>query len=90
MVIEGRTDVISEPSGTSKLRPMKEAHFATFPPTLVDPCIKLASHTSDIILDPFLGAGITGIVARGANRRFVGIELNPNYVSIARNRLAAG
>lgn len=65
----------------------KEAHFATFPPRLVEPCVKLGSQANDLILDPFIGAGTTGLVARALNRRFFGIELNPEYVSIAERRL---
>jgi DNA modification methylase len=63
------------------------AHFATFPPALVEPCIKLGSRSSELILDPFIGSGTTGLVALKLNRRFVGIELNPSYLQIAENRL---
>ncbi len=65
----------------------KEAHFATFPTALVEPCIGLGSNIGDLVLDPFLGSGTTGWVALGLGRRFVGIELNPEYVAIARRRL---
>lgn len=65
----------------------KEAHFATFPPALVEPCIALGSRPGDLILDPFIGSGTTGLVALGLGRRFVGIELNPDYVAIAERRL---
>jgi site-specific DNA-methyltransferase (cytosine-N4-specific) len=68
-------------------RPYPEAHFATFPPALVEPCIKLGSKPSEIILDPFIGSGTTGLVALKLNRRFVGIELNPSYLQIAEGRL---
>lgn len=68
-------------------RPYPEAHFATFPPKLVEPCIKLGSRESDLILDPFIGSGTTGLVALKLARRFVGIELNPSYIEIAENRL---
>jgi site-specific DNA-methyltransferase (adenine-specific) len=68
-------------------RPYAEAHFATFPPALVEPCIKLASSPGELILDPFIGSGTTGLVALKLNRRFVGIELNPSYLQIAENRL---
>ncbi len=71
-----------------KTQAYKEAHFATFPPALVDPCIKLASRHGDVVLDPFFGAGTTGLVAAGNSRRFVGIELNPEYVKISRKRLS--
>ena len=65
----------------------KEAHFATFPPALVEPCIALGSNAGDLVLDPFLGSGTTGAVALGLARRFVGVELNPEYVAIARRLL---
>lgn len=65
----------------------REAHFATFPPALVEPCITLGSQAGDLVLDPFIGSGTTGLVALGLNRRFVGVELNLEYVRIAENRL---
>ena len=68
-------------------RPFPEAHFATFPPALVEPCIRLGSHPGSLVLDPFLGAGTTGLVALALQRRFIGIELNPDYVEIAERRL---
>lgn len=68
-------------------RPYPEAHFATFPPALVEPCIKLGSSPHQLILDPFIGSGTTGLVALKLDRRFVGIELNPSYLQIAESRL---
>jgi DNA modification methylase len=68
-------------------RPYAEAHFATFPAALVDPCVKLGSSPGDLILDPFIGSGTTGLVALKLDRRFIGIELNPSYLQIAENRL---
>ena len=65
----------------------KEAHFSTFPPALVEPCLALSSKPGDLILDPFIGSGTAGQVALKMERRFVGIELNPEYVKIAENRL---
>lgn len=65
----------------------REAHFATFPPALVEPCIAASTKRGDIILDPFIGSGTSGLVALAARRRFVGIELNPDYVEIAERRL---
>ena len=67
--------------------PYADAHFATFPPGLIEPCIALTSQSGDLILDPFVGSGTTGLVARKLGRRFVGIELNPSYLTIAENRL---
>jgi site-specific DNA-methyltransferase (cytosine-N4-specific) len=64
-----------------------EAHFATFPPSLVDPCVLAGSESGDLVLDPFFGSGTVGSVCMNRNRRFVGIELNPEYVEIAERRL---
>ena len=68
-------------------QPYKEAHIAVFPPALVEPCIALGSEPGDLVLDPFLGSGTTAEVALRMGRRFLGIELNPEYVEIARRRL---
>jgi hypothetical protein len=59
----------------------------TFPPALVEPCVALGSEPGDLVLDPFLGSGTTAEVALKMGRRFLGIELNPEYVDIARRRL---
>jgi site-specific DNA-methyltransferase (adenine-specific) len=67
--------------------PLPDVHFATFPPKLVEPCLLLASRPGDVVLDPFLGSGTTGVVAVEWGRPFLGIELNPAYVDIARRRL---
>ncbi|MGO8671521.1 MAG: DNA-methyltransferase [Capsulimonadaceae bacterium] len=67
--------------------PYADAHFATFPPALVEPCLALGSREGDVVLDPFIGSGTLGQVALQMNRRFVGIELNPDYVEIAKRRL---
>lgn len=69
-------------------QPYPEAHFATFPPLLVEPCVALGSKPGDLVLDPFSGSGTTGEVALKLGRRFVGVELNPEYVSIAERRLS--
>jgi len=65
-----------------------EAHFATFPEKLIDTCIKAGSKKNDIVLDPFSGAGTTGVVACKLNRIYIGIELNPDYAEMSKNRLA--
>lgn len=72
-----------------KTKAYKEAsgHFATFPPTLADPCIRLASQPGDLVLDPFAGSGTTCLSAGLLGRRFAGIELNPSYLEMARDRL---
>jgi len=68
-------------------QPFLEAHFATFPTTLVEPCMFAGSREGDYILDPFFGSGTVGIVAQKNNRRYIGIELNPQYVDLAAKRL---
>jgi len=65
----------------------QEAHFATFPSKLVEPCIFISSRPGDFILDPFFGSGTVGVVCVQNNRQYVGIELNQEYVEIAANRL---
>jgi site-specific DNA-methyltransferase (cytosine-N4-specific) len=70
-------------------RPLKEAHFATYPVELVLPCILAGSRTNGIVLDPFFGAGTTGLAAIQHNRSFIGIEINPQYIEIANKRLEA-
>ena len=65
----------------------KGAHFATFPEKLVEPCILAGSPQEGLVLDPFSGSGTTGVVALGMGRGFVGIELNPEYVRLAENRI---
>lgn len=69
--------------------PFKGAHFATFPTALIEPCIKAGSKQGDIVLDPFGGAGTTGLVADRLGRDAVLCELNPKYADIARDRIQA-
>ncbi|MDR2823601.1 MAG: site-specific DNA-methyltransferase [Prevotellaceae bacterium] len=68
-------------------RAFKEAHFATFPPDLIRPCIEAGCPQNGVVLDCFMGAGTTAVVARELGRNFVGVELNREYVAIARERL---
>ena len=68
--------------------PFPEAHFATFPPDLIEPCILAGSRVGDTVLDPFNGAGTSGVVALSHQRHYVGIELNGEYVEMSRRRLA--
>lgn len=67
--------------------PTSEAHFATYPQRLVERMIKAGCPINGIVIDPFFGSGTTGIYARKVERNFVGIELNPEYVEIAKKRL---
>lgn len=68
-------------------KPYRGAHFATFPTELVKNCLLLTSSEEDLILDPFLGTGTTGVVAMETNRRFAGIELSSEYIDMAAKRL---
>jgi len=72
---------------TIPTQPYSGAHFAVMPPALADRCIKSGSRVGDTVLDPFSGAGTTGVVARRLRRQYVGIELNPTFAEMARNRI---
>ncbi len=74
---------------TVATQPFKEAHFATFPPALIEPCILAGSRTGDLVLDPYMGAGTTAVVCERLARNWVGIELNPDYAAIAERRIKA-
>ena len=67
----------------------KGAHFATFPPDLIEPCILAGAPMQSVVLDPFMGSGTTGAVALSHGRDFIGIELNPDYVGLAERRIAS-
>ena len=72
---------------TVATQPFKEAHFAVFPPDLIKPMILAGCPTGGVVLDPFVGSGTTAIVARELGRRFIGIELNPEYAGMASRRV---
>jgi DNA modification methylase len=65
----------------------KGAHFATFPPALIEPCILAGSRPGDIVLDPFMGSGTTAQVAASLGRKWLGCEINPTYAPMLRDRL---
>lgn len=67
--------------------PEASGHFATFPPGLVEPCLRIGSTPGSWALDPFVGSGTTALSAGLLGRKFIGIELNPMYLEIARRRL---
>lgn len=67
--------------------PFKEAHFAVFPPALVEPCVLAGSQEGDHVIDPFFGSGTVGLVSQALHRNCTGIELNPDYIQIADRRL---
>jgi DNA modification methylase len=72
---------------TVPTQPYREAHFATYPPELIRPCIQAGTRPGDTVLDPFSGSGTTGLVALQHARRYIGIDLNPEYHALARKRL---
>ena len=72
---------------TVATRPYKGAHFATFPPTLIEPCILAGSRPGDIVLDPFMGSGTTAAVAMRHGRQYLGCELNPSYRALHLERI---
>ena len=68
-------------------KPYKGAHFAVFPPELIEPCILAGSQEGDIILDPFMGSGTTGMVAKKNFRSYIGCELHEDYASLQTDRI---
>jgi DNA modification methylase len=74
---------------TVATRPYKGAHFATFPPALIEPCILAGSRPGDIVLDPFMGSGTTAAVAIQHGRQYIGCELNSDYAPLIDARVAA-
>ena len=74
---------------TVATKPFKGAHFATFPPDLIEPCILAGCPEGGVVLDPFGGAGTTGLVAKRNGRNAILCELNPDYAEMAKNRIAS-
>ena len=73
---------------TVPTKPFKGAHFATFPPELIEPCILAGCPEGGVVLDPFGGSGTTAVVANAHNRNTILIELNKEYIEIAKKRLS--
>jgi DNA modification methylase len=69
------------------VKPLKEAHFATFPVDLISPCILAGCPVGGVVFDPFMGAGTTAVASKQLQRNYLGIELNPEYVQISSKRL---
>ncbi len=90
-----KTDAVSfHPNGRNKrsvwtvtTKPFSGAHFATFPPDLIEPCIKAGAPRDGVVLDPFGGAGTTGLVADRLGRNAILCELNPDYAAMAAERI---
>ena len=68
-------------------KPFKGAHFAVYPPQLIEPCILAGCPDGGVVLDPFSGSGTTGVVALNNNKNYIGIELNPEYATISHERI---
>jgi DNA modification methylase len=73
---------------TVPVQPYAGAHFAVYPPALIEPCVLAGSREGDTILDPFSGSGTTGVVALRNGRNYVGTELNPEYAELSRHRIS--
>ena len=86
-------DAIKEPTRRKRSvwditkTPYKDAHFAVFPPDLIEPCIKAGSERGDIILDPFMGSGTTAMVSKQLGRDYIGCELHEEYGKLIQDRL---
>jgi DNA modification methylase len=72
---------------TVTTKPFHGAHFAVFPPDLIEPCVLAGSKPKDIVLDPFMGSGTTAAVAQRLNRLYLGCELNTDYEALQKERL---
>ena len=68
-------------------KPYREAHFATYPPDLIEPCILAGSEVGDIVLDPFMGSGTTAAVAKALGRDYIGCELHEDYGNLIQKRV---
>jgi site-specific DNA-methyltransferase (cytosine-N4-specific) len=69
-------------------QPYSGAHFATFPPALIEPCIAAGSRPGDVVLDPFFGSGTTGQVCESLGRKWIGCEVNDAYLPLQKKRTA--
>ena len=72
------------------VRPFKDEHFATYPPELIEPMILASSNPHDVVFDPFMGAGTTALVAHRFGRRWIGCEINPEYIAMQERRIRQG
>ena len=86
-------DAIKEPTRRKRSvwnvtkKPYKGAHFAVYPPELIEPCIKAGSEEGDIVLDPFMGSGTTAMVAKSLGRDYNGCELHEDYGNLIQKRV---
>lgn len=91
---DARWDQAFHPKGRNKrtvwsvpLGKYRDAHFAVFSEQLIKPCILAGAPQGGVVLDPFFGAGTTGLAAWNNGRKFIGLELNPDYCEMARDRI---
>lgn len=84
-----RTETGARPKDVWKIstKPLKDAHFAVFPPELIETPILAGCPEGGIVLDPFMGSGTTALVSRKLKRNYIGFEINPTYIEIANKRL---
>ena len=68
-------------------KPYRDAHFAVYPPDLIEPCIKAGSEKGDVVLDPFMGSGTTAMVAKSLGRHYIGCELHADYGNLIQKRV---
>ena len=90
----GRWDLAFHPKGRNKrtvwsvpLSKFRDAHFAVFPEELVEPCVLAGSPVNGVVLDPFVGSGTAALVAKKNSRHYIGIDINPEYCAMARDRV---
>ena len=93
---DGRWDQAFHPQGRNKrtvwsisLSKVREAHFAVFPESLVETCLKASCPPGGLVLDPFLGSGTVALVARRLERHYLGIDCMPDYCDMAQRRIDA-
>lgn len=72
---------------TTAIKPFRGAHFATFSPDLIKPCVLAGCPPNGIVLDPFMGVGTVAIVALMTGRKYLGIEISPEYIAMAQKRI---
>lgn len=83
----GTSDILSVPNTKSKDENGKNLHDTEKPVELMQILVENSSKENDIVIDPFMGIGTTGVGCLNTNRRFIGIELDENYFNIAKNRI---
>ena len=87
-------DAIKEPTRRKRSvwniqnKPYRGAHFAVYPPELIEPCIKAGSEEGDIVLDPSMGSGTTAVVSKSLGRHYIGCELHEEYGKLIQKRLS--